>query len=88
MSRIIDWHNHWLAPRVVEAFTKRNQVPRITRSDQGEQVFTGGVLPPLTLATGFTSVKERLVRFNLYFRPSKPDRSGKRVWIISLPPNV
>ena len=60
MSRIIDWHNHWLAPRVVEAFTKRNQVPRITRNDQGEQVFTGGVLPPLTLATGFTSVKERL----------------------------
>jgi len=35
-----------------------------------------------------TDVKERLVRFNLYFKPSKPDTSGKRVWVISLPPNV
>jgi len=35
-----------------------------------------------------TDVKERLVRFNLYFKPSKPDNSGKRVWVISLPPNV
>jgi len=60
MSRIIDWHNHWLSPRVVDAFTKRKQVPRITSNEKGEKVFTGGVLPPLTLATGFTSVKERL----------------------------
>jgi len=35
-----------------------------------------------------TDVKERLVRFNLYFKPSKPDNSGKRVWTISLPPNA
>jgi predicted TIM-barrel fold metal-dependent hydrolase len=60
MSRIIDWHNHWLSPRVVEALSKRSQLPRITTNEKGEQVFTGGVLPPLTLATGFTSVKERL----------------------------
>jgi predicted TIM-barrel fold metal-dependent hydrolase len=60
MSRIIDWHNHWLSPRVVEAFSKRTRNPRITRNEKGEQVFTGGVLPPLTLETGFTSVKERL----------------------------
>jgi predicted TIM-barrel fold metal-dependent hydrolase len=60
MSRIIDWHNHWLSPRVVEALSKRSQLPRITINEKGEQVFTGGVLPPLTLATGFTSVKERL----------------------------
>jgi predicted TIM-barrel fold metal-dependent hydrolase len=60
MSRIIDWHNHWLSPRVVDAFSKRAQLPRITSNEKGERVFTGGVLPPLTLATGFTSVKERL----------------------------
>lgn len=60
MSRIIDWHNHWLSPRVVEAFTKRSQLPRIASNEKGDLVFTGGVLPPLTLATGFTSVKERL----------------------------
>ena len=60
MSRIIDWHNHWLSPRVVEALSKRSQLPRITTHENGEQVFSGGVLPPLTLATGFTSVKERL----------------------------
>jgi predicted TIM-barrel fold metal-dependent hydrolase len=64
MSRIIDWHSHWLSPRVVEAFTQRSQAPRITVNEKGEKVFTGsnapGALPPLTLASGFTSVKERL----------------------------
>jgi hypothetical protein len=35
-----------------------------------------------------TAVKERLVRFNLYFKPSKADSSGKRSWAVSLPPNV
>jgi predicted TIM-barrel fold metal-dependent hydrolase len=60
MSRIIDWHNHWLSPRVVDALTQRKQLPRIIFNEKGERVFTGGVLPPLTLASGFTSVKERL----------------------------
>jgi predicted TIM-barrel fold metal-dependent hydrolase len=64
MSRIIDWHNHWLSPRVVEALSRRSKPPRITLNDKGEKVFTGstapGALAPLTLATGFTSVDERL----------------------------
>jgi predicted TIM-barrel fold metal-dependent hydrolase len=60
MSRIIDWHNHWLSPRVVEVLSNRAQLPHITVNEKGERVFTGGVLPPLTLVSGFTSVKERL----------------------------
>jgi hypothetical protein len=35
-----------------------------------------------------TAVRERLVRFNLYFKPSRPDSSGRRVWVVSLPPNT
>jgi predicted TIM-barrel fold metal-dependent hydrolase len=64
MSRIIDWHNHWLSPRVVHAFSRRSKAPHITLNEKGEKIFTGstapGALAPLTLATGFTSVEERL----------------------------
>jgi predicted TIM-barrel fold metal-dependent hydrolase len=64
MSRIIDWHNHWLSPRVVEALSRRTASPRILRNDKGELVYDGGsvrgALPALTLATGFTSIDERL----------------------------
>jgi predicted TIM-barrel fold metal-dependent hydrolase len=64
MSRIIDWHNHWLSPKVVEALSKRSQTPRIAADDQGNPLFIGstgpGGLPPLSIASGFTSVKERL----------------------------
>jgi predicted TIM-barrel fold metal-dependent hydrolase len=68
MSRIIDWHNHWLSPRVVEAFSKRNKTPYIRLNERGEKVFTGstspGALPPLALATGFTSIEERLAHLD------------------------
>lgn len=64
MSRIIDWHNHWLSPRVVEALSKRTKTPRITINEHGDKVFTGstapGALPPHVLASGFTSITERL----------------------------
>ncbi len=63
MSRIIDWHNHWLSPRVVEALSQRTQTPYIKINEKGEKVFTGGLergaLPPHVLATGFFSVDER-----------------------------
>ncbi|MBS2008571.1 MAG: hypothetical protein JST01_16105 [Cyanobacteria bacterium SZAS TMP-1] len=63
----------------------------ISITDHGK-VFDGAVpsaatednsLPPVK-----TEVRERLVRFNLYFKPARTGQSGKRVWIISLPPNV
>jgi hypothetical protein len=64
----------------------------ITIEDSGP-VFDGASSAKTDNAEAFkspvkTAVKERLVRFNLYFKPSKPDSAGKRVWIISLPPNV
>ncbi len=65
MSRIIDWHNHWLsAARGGKPSRDARKTPYITVNDKGEKIFTGstapGALAPLTLATGFTSVDERL----------------------------
>jgi predicted TIM-barrel fold metal-dependent hydrolase len=64
MSRIIDWHNHWISPRVVEGLSRRTKTPRITTNERGQKVLVGstapGALPPHVLALGITSIEERL----------------------------
>jgi len=67
-------------------------VAREISVEETSKVFDGSV-PKNNNAEGGsapvkTAVRERLVRFNLYFKPTKPSSSGKRSWIISLPPNV
>lgn len=32
MIGIVDWHTHWLSPRVLDALTKRNEAPRVLRA--------------------------------------------------------
>jgi len=81
-------------PESKEPEPKENQLVEVAREipleDDGK-VFDGSAAPKPPAPDQppvRTAVKERLVRFNLYFKPSKPDSAGKRAWAISLPPNV
>jgi hypothetical protein len=69
---------------------KNNDTPEVATEipiDDSGQVFDGSNPAKQSVSNELpvkTAVKERLVRFNLYFKPSKPDSSGKRSWTISL----
>ncbi|SDT85743.1 aminocarboxymuconate-semialdehyde decarboxylase/hypothetical protein [Verrucomicrobium sp. GAS474] len=80
MAGIVDWHNHWFSPRVVELFSRRTRVPRIVENEKGEKFFLsreGGIgLAQLPIALGFLSVEERLRRL---------DASGVERQVISWP---
>lgn len=39
MSRIIDWHTHWLSPNALKFLEQRQQAPRIVRNAEGELGF-------------------------------------------------
>jgi predicted TIM-barrel fold metal-dependent hydrolase len=38
MSKIIDWHSHWIPERVLDYLGKRSTPPRVVRNSQGERV--------------------------------------------------
>jgi predicted TIM-barrel fold metal-dependent hydrolase len=38
MSKIIDWHSHWIPERVLDLLSKRSASPRVVRNSQGERV--------------------------------------------------
>ncbi len=38
MSKIIDWHSHWIPERVLDLLSKRSTQPRVVRNSQGERV--------------------------------------------------
>lgn len=38
MSKIIDWHSHWIPERVLDLLSKRSDPPRVVRNSKGERV--------------------------------------------------
>ncbi len=38
MSKIIDWHSHWIPERVLDLLGQRSQNPRVVRNPKGERV--------------------------------------------------
>jgi predicted TIM-barrel fold metal-dependent hydrolase len=38
MSKIIDWHSHWIPERVLDLLGNRQAIPRVVRNSQGERV--------------------------------------------------
>jgi predicted TIM-barrel fold metal-dependent hydrolase len=60
LKQTIDWHNHWISPKVIDLFKQRTSLPRVDTDGHGKLAFFGTLSTPLPLTREFSDVDARL----------------------------